>query len=121
MQPGESPRIAIPLERRQHGFCALIAGLLRRGVAPRQIAVGEPSADARAALQSEWAVHASADNAAAVADAGLVVLAVKPQDAGNALRALQPRLLDRKPVVLSIAAGLRIADLARACPAWAPR
>ena len=95
---------------------ALIAGLLRRGVAPRQIAVGEPSADARAALLSEWAVHASADNAAAVADAGLVVLAVKPQDAGNALRALQPRLLDRKPVVLSIAAGLRIADLARACP-----
>jgi len=95
---------------------ALIAGLLRRGVAPRQIAVGEPSADARAALQSEWAVHASADNAAAVADAGLVVLAVKPQDAGNALRALQPRLLDRQAVVLSIAAGLRIADLARACP-----
>ena len=95
---------------------ALIAGLLRRGVAPRQIAVGEPSADARAALQSEWAVHASADNAAAVADADLVVLAVKPQDAGNALRALQPRLLDRQAVVLSIAAGLRIADLARACP-----
>ena len=95
---------------------ALIAGLLRRGVAPRQIGVGEPSADARAALQSECGVHASTDNAAAVADAGLVVLAVKPQDAGNALRALQPRLLDRKPVVLSIAAGLRIADLARACP-----
>jgi pyrroline-5-carboxylate reductase len=95
---------------------ALIAGLLRRGVGPRQIAVGEPSADARAALQSQWGVHASADNAEAVAEAGLVVLAVKPQAAGNALRALQPRLLDRRPVVLSIAAGLRIADLARACP-----
>jgi pyrroline-5-carboxylate reductase len=95
---------------------ALIAGLLRRGVAPRQIGVGEPSADARAALQGEWGVHVSADNAAAIADAGLVVLAVKPQDAGNALRALHSSLLERKPVVLSIAAGLRIADLARACP-----
>jgi pyrroline-5-carboxylate reductase len=114
MQPGESLRIAFigggSMAR------ALIAGLLRRGVAPRQIGVGEPSADARAALQSECGLHASADNAEAVGDAGLVVLAVKPQDAGNALRALQPRLLDRKPVVLSIAAGLRIADLARACP-----
>jgi pyrroline-5-carboxylate reductase len=95
---------------------ALIAGLLRRGLAPRQIGVGEPSADARAALQGEWGVHASADNAEAIADVGLVVLAVKPQDAGNALRALHSSLLDRKPVVLSIAAGLRIADLARACP-----
>jgi pyrroline-5-carboxylate reductase len=46
-----------------------------------------------------------------------VVLAVKPQDAGHALRALRERLLEQRPVVLSIAAGLRIADLAQACPA----
>ena len=95
---------------------ALIAGLLRRGLAPHQIGVGEPSADARAALQGECGVHASADNAEAVGDAGLVVLAVKPQDAGDALRALHSSLLERKPVILSIAAGLRIADLARAAP-----
>jgi pyrroline-5-carboxylate reductase len=114
MQPGESLKIAFigggSMAR------ALIAGLLRQGVAPRQIAVGEPSVDARSALQRECGVQASADNAEAVGDAGLVVLAVKPQDAGTALRALQPHLLERKPVVLSIAAGLRIAALARACP-----
>ena len=46
----------------------------------------------------------------------LVVLAVKPQQAAQALRALYPTLMERKPVVLSIAAGLRLADLARACP-----
>jgi pyrroline-5-carboxylate reductase len=44
------------------------------------------------------------------------VLAVKPQQAAQALQALYPTLLERKPVVLSIAAGLRLADLARACP-----
>jgi pyrroline-5-carboxylate reductase len=96
---------------------ALIAGLLRRGVAPRQISVGEPSPDARTALQRELGIDAvSADNAAAAAGADLVVLAVKPQDAGTALAGLRPALLEREAVVLSIAAGLRLADLARACP-----
>jgi pyrroline-5-carboxylate reductase len=95
---------------------ALIAGLLRRAVAPGRIHVGEPQPQARAALQRESGVNASADNAAAARDASLVVLAVKPQQAGEALRALYPTLLERKPVVLSIAAGLRLADLARACP-----
>ncbi len=95
---------------------ALIAGLLRRAVAPGQIHVGEPAAAARSALQREWGVKASADNADAASGASLVVLAVKPQQAAQALRALYPTLMERKPVVLSIAAGLRLADLASACP-----
>jgi pyrroline-5-carboxylate reductase len=95
---------------------ALIAGLLRRSVAPARIHVGEPQPQARASLQREWGVTASADNADAARDANLVVLAVKPQEAAQALRALYPTLMERKPVVLSIAAGLRLADLARACP-----
>jgi pyrroline-5-carboxylate reductase len=78
--------------------------------------VGEPSPEARAALQREWGIKSSADNAAAARDASLLVLAVKPQQAAQALQALYPTLLESKPVVLSIAAGLRLADLARACP-----
>jgi pyrroline-5-carboxylate reductase len=115
MQPRESARIAFigggNMAR------ALIAGLMRQAVPARRIKVGEPSAEARTSLQREWGIEASHDNAAAVRDATLVVLAVKPQDAGQVLRALQPALLAAKPVVLSIAAGLRLADLARACPA----
>lgn len=95
---------------------ALIAGLLRQAVPAHRIRVGEPLAEARVALQREWAVAASADNADAVRGADLVVLAVKPQQAGSALRALRAALLEQRPVVLSIAAGLRIADLERACP-----
>ena len=114
MQPRESARIAFigggNMAR------ALIAGLLRQSVPARQIRVGEPLAAARSTLQLESGIEASADNAAAVRDATLVVLAVKPQDAGQVLRALQGTLLAAKPVVLSIAAGLRLADLARACP-----
>jgi pyrroline-5-carboxylate reductase len=115
MQPAKSARIAFigggNMAR------ALIAGLKRRAQPSPEISVGEPAAEARAALQREWAVNASADNAEAIRGAQLVVLAVKPQDAGHALRALRERLLEQRPVVLSIAAGLRIADLAQACPA----
>jgi pyrroline-5-carboxylate reductase len=114
MQPGESSPIAFigggNMAR------ALIAGLLRQGVPARQLSVGEPSADARAALQREGDINVRADNAEAAAGAGLVVLAVKPQQAAAALQALQPALRERAPVLLSIAAGLRIADLALACP-----
>ena len=65
---------------------ALIAGLLRQAVPAQRIRVGEPLAEARAALQREFGVAASADNADAVRGADLVVLAVKPQQAGSALR-----------------------------------
>jgi pyrroline-5-carboxylate reductase len=61
-------------------------------------------------------VNVSADNAEAIAGADLVVLAVKPQHAGNALRAVHSGLLQHRPLLLSIAAGLRIANLALACP-----
>ena len=114
MQPRESSRIAFigggSMAR------ALVAGLLRQGMPARHISVGEPSADARALLQGDYGVQVSADNAAAIGGAGLVVLAVKPQHAGDALQAVHAALQQYQPVVLSIAAGLRIADLARACP-----
>ncbi|HEY3730695.1 MAG TPA: pyrroline-5-carboxylate reductase [Steroidobacteraceae bacterium] len=98
---------------------ALIAGLLRQGVAAHRIRVGEPSAAARAGLQRDVGVVAESDNAAAIAGAELVVLAVKPQAAGAALAALPAQVATQHgapPVLLSIAAGLRIADLARLCP-----
>jgi pyrroline-5-carboxylate reductase len=114
MQPRESARIAFI--GGGHMARALIAGLLRQSVPARQIKVGEPLAEARSALQRDSGIEASGDNAAVVRDATLVVLAVKPQDAGHVLRALQGALLAARPVVLSIAAGLRLTDLARACP-----
>jgi len=95
---------------------ALIAGLLRLGLPAGQIRVGEREAAARGALEREFPIQTSGDNAEAIAGAELVVLAVKPQDAGAVLRTLWPPLREHGPVLLSIAAGLRIADLARACP-----
>ena len=95
---------------------ALIGGLLRQGVPAERIAVGEPDADAAGRLRREFGVSVDADNVRTVRAAQLVVLAVKPQQAAAALHPLQKSLAADQPLLLSIAAGLRIQDLASACP-----
>jgi pyrroline-5-carboxylate reductase len=95
---------------------ALIGGMLARGAAAADFRVVEPLADARARLAAGHAGIAlfAECTREAVAGAALVVLAVKPQQMRNAARALAPHLAAAPaPVVLSIAAGIRLADLAR--------
>ena len=99
---------------------ALIGGLLRRGMRAEQITVGESHEGARAALSRELGLTATADNAAAIRTANLVVLAVKPQDAGSVLTSLAVELQQRLPVVLSVAAGIRIQALQSWCGAGVP-
>ena len=99
---------------------ALIGGLLRSGTRPERIAVGECSADARAQLAAELGVTATADNASAVEGAAVVVLAVKPQEAAALLSGLSPALRARRPLLLSVAAGVRIASLEAWCGAGVP-
>jgi len=99
---------------------ALIGGLLRQGVAPQLLSAGEPEAAARASLEREFGIRATADNAEALQGAAVAVLAVKPQVAPQALRPLKTVLAANHPVMLSIMAGVRLADLARLCPASLP-
>ena len=87
---------------------ALIGGLLRHGMRPEQIVVSESQETARATLSRDFGIAATSDNAAAIRKADLILLAVKPQDAGAVLAPLAPQLQQRSPVVLSIAAGVRI-------------
>jgi len=103
-----------------HMARALIAGLLRQGSSPRALSVGEPQPEARAALARDFAIRAEADNAVAIADAGVIVLAVKPQAAAGVLQSLPAAALAHRPLLLSIAAGLRIADLAQLLPVALP-
>jgi pyrroline-5-carboxylate reductase len=99
---------------------ALIGGLLRHGMRPEQIAVGESQESARARLSQELGIAATPDNAAAIRKANLVVLAVKPSHAGSVLAPLAAELQQRRPVVLSIAAGVRIETLQSWCGAGVP-
>ena len=99
---------------------ALIRGLLARGLAPQKISVGEAVAERRAALANEFGVRATGDNREAVRGADVIVLAVKPQDMAATVRSFEDALRPRLPLVLSIAAGIRLADIADWCGAGVP-
>src|SRR6202142_1380075 len=99
---------------------ALIAGLLRRGAPARRLCVGEPAEAVRTALARDFGIAVTADNREALRDARLVALAVKPQEVARVLRELRGALQEPLPVLLSIAAGVRIPDLARLCPPGMP-
>jgi len=99
---------------------ALIGGLLRRGTRPEHISVGESFAAARDALAADFGIQAKDDNAAAVETASVIVVAVKPQIAGDVLGSLKPLLQRTRPLVISIAAGIRIAALEDWCGPGVP-
>jgi pyrroline-5-carboxylate reductase len=94
---------------------ALIRGLIARGLSPRKIMVGEADPQRRSALADGLGVQVTADNHKAVAGADVVVLAVKPQDMAGTVQALSDVFAQRRPLVLSIAAGIRVADIVSWC------
>jgi pyrroline-5-carboxylate reductase len=89
---------------------AIIGGLIASGAQPTDIEVVELNADARAQLASRFGVVTHTDLSVARLHP-LVVLAVKPQSLPEVAAALTPRLAGH--LVVSIAAGVRVADLAR--------
>jgi pyrroline-5-carboxylate reductase len=94
---------------------ALIRGLIARGLAPQMISVAEAVQLRRIQLADEFGVRVTADGREAVDGADVVVLAVKPQDMAATTQRLADVLAQRKPLVLSIAAGIRKADIAGWC------
>jgi pyrroline-5-carboxylate reductase len=90
---------------------ALIRGLIARGLAAEKISVGEAVQPRRIQLADELGVHVTADNREAIAGADVVVLAVKPQDMAGTVQPLADSLQKRSPLILSIAAGIRVADI----------
>jgi pyrroline-5-carboxylate reductase len=94
---------------------ALIRGLIARGLAANKISVGEAHQPRRIELADQLGVHVTADNREAVAGADVVVLAVKPQDMAGTVRALATVFAQRTPLMISIAAGIRVADIVSWC------
>jgi pyrroline-5-carboxylate reductase len=90
---------------------ALIGGLAARGFDAAAISAIELLPAARERLAAQYKVHVSAAPDEATRAADTVVLAVKPQDMHAALAPLAP--LAAGKLFLSIAAGLRLADLSR--------
>lgn len=86
---------------------SLISGLCHSGHDPARIHAVDPTQAQRDKLSNEYAIctHASADEDG-VLDADVLVLAVKPQIMAKVVRGLAPLLGERRPLVISIAAGV---------------
>ncbi len=86
---------------------ALINGLVADGYDPAKIWACDPDGEKLANLAARCGIRITGDNTAAVAQADVVVLAVKPQILEQVARELAAPIADRRPLVISIAAGVR--------------
>lgn len=89
---------------------SLIGGLLSQGVPASQISASEPGAARRQQVEEQFGIRTWADNAAACAQADMIVLAVKPQIMRDICLALAPSL-QAQQLVVSIAAGVTTSHL----------
>jgi pyrroline-5-carboxylate reductase len=112
------PTSTMPLSQTRIAFIgggnmarSLVAGLIVDGQVPTSLTVSEPQAELRARLAETYGVHTTDNNAAAVADAKVVVLAVKPQVAPSVCRGLAGQLPVPAPLVISVMAGVTEASI----------
>jgi pyrroline-5-carboxylate reductase len=92
---------------------ALIGGLTKRGLPAERLVAADPSHDALERLARDYRIAVTSDNAEAVHGAEVVVLAVKPQLVRAVALSLAPHLSISRPVLISVAAGIPHAALAR--------
>ncbi|MDA7970005.1 MAG: pyrroline-5-carboxylate reductase [Gammaproteobacteria bacterium] len=92
---------------------ALLGGLVRGGWPAEALAVAEPRAEQRRELTRRFGVACFEDNAECAARADAVVFAVKPQALREAAHSVADALRRGKPLLISIAAGIRCDDLLR--------
>jgi pyrroline-5-carboxylate reductase len=90
---------------------SLIGGLIATGFAKDKIVISEPNADLLERLANDFSVAVHASNADAARDADVLVLAVKPQMTKTVCADLRDGVQSRKPLVVSIAAGITIRQL----------
>lgn len=90
---------------------SLIGGLVADGYNPNQIIASDPDSEKLADLSARFGIQSAEDNRTAVKQADVLVLAVKPQVLEQICLDLASLVQEKQPLVVSIAAGIREADL----------
>lgn len=91
---------------------SLIGGLISNDFAADKIHVADANTEALDNLTSRYDIKTFTDNLAAIADADVVILAVKPQQLQPVIRQISPAWQKDK-LLISIAAGIRLDDISR--------
>ncbi len=90
---------------------SLAGGLIRAGWPVAQVQIVDSDADQREKIKRDLGIAATADGPGAVAVADAVVLAVKPQCMADTIRALAEALRVRRPLIISVAAGIPLQSI----------
>lgn len=91
---------------------AIAGGMLSSGFPAANLAISEPSAEQRIRLaESLPGVTLNSDNVATASNVDCIVLATKPQILPEVCRDLAADVQNSKPLILSIAAGIRSDDI----------
>ncbi len=90
---------------------SLIGGLRNSGYPAEHILVADPASGQLEGLARDFGVDTTIDNNAAAEYADILVFAVKPQILGAVAQGIASTVRKSKPLILSVAAGIREADL----------
>lgn len=92
---------------------SIIGGLISADWPVSAIRASDPSEERCEYVRDQFAVECQPNNELCAGDAEIVVIATKPQTMQLAMRSLAPVFKSRQPLLVSIAAGIRIADALR--------
>lgn len=104
-----SPTITI-LGAGNMGSC-LLGGLIKNHYPQDKLWITDPSEEKLAQIQKQFTVHTTTDNRNAVLNADVVIFAVKPQILHQVAIDLTSCVQQKKPLIISIAAGIREANI----------
>ena len=92
---------------------SLAAGLLKNGWPRTRLLMSDPDSGQRRALEQTLRVRTDTDNNAVAARADILILAVKPQILRDVTQTLVGAVQRKRPLIISIAAGVRLGDVER--------
>ncbi|CAC9603438.1 Pyrroline-5-carboxylate reductase (EC 1.5.1.2) [uncultured Gammaproteobacteria bacterium] len=98
---------------------ALISGLLKNGFLAKNIKLSDKDEVLLSQRQAEFGIEIFTDNTQLTAQCEVIVLAVKPQILSNICKEIQAHI-EHKPLIVSIAAGVKSNDINRWLGGTAP-
>jgi len=96
---------------------AILGGLINNGTSPKNIWACDPSEEKLNQLNAQFGVNVETQNKKAIAVADVVILSVKPQVMEQVIAPLKATLEEKRPLIISVAAGINLYSLNAWCGA----
>jgi len=93
--------------------CSLISGLINNQYTANKITVTDPDQQKLDKLKQQFSINTEVSNQQAIKHADVLVLAVKPQILKSVCDSIKETVLKKRPLIISIAAGIRSTDIDR--------